>query len=71
MCLGDSPDPPPPPPAPPPPPPVLEQAAPTTAAPRQAELDDRKASGTKRYRSSGLGIDGSTSTPAGGLGISM
>ena len=70
MCMGSSPSPPPPPPAPPPPPPVLDQEAPKTAAPSMAETEQRRASGTKRYRTSGLGIDGgNTSTPTGGLGI--
>jgi hypothetical protein len=52
MCLGSSPSPPPPPPAPPPPPPVLEQSAPSTSAPKQAEALERRASGTKKYRTS-------------------
>jgi len=71
MCFS-SPDPPPPPPPPPAPPPVLEQSAPQTSAPKQAENLERRAVGTKKYRTSGLGITGSTS-PAGaggsGLGI--
>lgn len=71
MCTG-SPEPPPPPPAPPPPPPVLEQEAPKTSAPNQAEMAERKASGTKRYRNSNLGISATQPTaPTGGLGITM
>lgn len=72
MCM-DSPDPPPPPPAPPPPPPVLEQEAPKTNMATAAEQAERRASGTKRYRTSGLGIESTStsSTSAGGLNIPL
>jgi hypothetical protein len=70
MCMGSSPPPPAPPPPPPPPPPVLEQSAPATSAPKQAETLDRRAVGTKKYRTSGLGIS-DTSSPAGGSGLGI
>jgi len=69
MCFGGA-KAPPPPPTPPPPPPVLDQEAPDTSAPKQADMMDRRAGGTKRYRTSGLGIDSSPgSTASGGLSI--
>jgi len=74
MCFGSSPDPAPPPPPPPPPPPVLEQSAPATSAPKQAETLDRRATGTKKYRNSGLGINDTAPAQSGGgsgLGITM
>ena len=73
MCFGDSPDPPPPPAAPPPPPPTLEQPAPELKSNTSGEDARDTAVGSKKYRSSNLGIStsgdtkGSTST---GLGIS-
>jgi len=70
MCF-DSPDPPPPPPPPPAPPPVLEQSAPATSAPKQAETLERRAVGTKKYRTSGLGIESASTSTGTGLGISM
>lgn len=70
MCFS-SPDPAPPPPSPPPPPPVLEQSAPATSAPKQAEALERRAAGTKKYRSSSLGIAESSPTSGSGLGIAM
>jgi hypothetical protein len=74
MCFGDSPDPPAPPPPPPAPPPTLDQSAPATSAPKQAETLNRRAVGTKKYRTSGLGISDTApaaSTSGSGLGISM
>ncbi len=71
MCMGSSPSPPPPPPAPPPPPPVLDQSAPATSAPKQAESMERRAAGTKKYRTSSLGITESNSSSGSGLGITM
>lgn len=70
MCF-DSPDPPAPPPPPPAPPPVLEQSAPATSAPKQAETMERRAVGTKKYRTSGLGISGGDSAPSGGSGLGI
>ena len=72
MCLGDSPDPAPPPPPPPAPPPVLDQSAPATSAPKQAETLNRRSVGTKKYRTSGLGISDTAPATAGtGLGITL
>ena len=69
MCSGSAPAPAPPPPPPAPPPPVLEQSAPVTAAPNQAELQNRSATGTKKYRNRGMDIPSVSTTAAGGLGI--
>jgi hypothetical protein len=69
MCFGGN-DPPPPPPPPPAPPPVLEQSAPATSAPKQADSLERRAVGTKKYRTTGLGISDAPATSSG-LGISM
>jgi hypothetical protein len=74
MCFGSSPEPAPPPPPPPAPPPVLEQSAPATSAPKQAETLDRRAVGTKKYRTSSLGIasdTANTGSGGSGLGITM
>lgn len=70
MCFS-SPDPAPPPPTPPPPPPVLDQSAPATSAPKQAESLERRASGTKKYRTSSLGIAETNASSGSGLGIAM
>lgn len=72
MCLGGGSKTTPPPPPPPPPPPVLEQDVPKTAAPTGGEVSKRKALGSKKYRTSSLGIDDSSSSGAGtGLGITQ
>ena len=73
MCFGSSPEPAPPPPPPPAQPPVLAQSAPPTAAPKEAETLANRAAGTKKYRTTNLGIaDASTAGAAGsGLGITM
>ena len=73
MCFS-SPSPAPPPPPPPAPPPVLDQSAPASSAPKQAATLQNQAAGTKKYRTSSLGIADTapTSTSTGtGLGISM
>lgn len=73
MCMS-APDPAPPPPPPPAPPPVLEQSAPATSAPKQAEQLNQRAVGTKKYRTSSLGIaadTGASSSGGSGLGITM
>lgn len=71
MCMGSSPPPPPPPPPPPAPPPVLEQAAPAKAtAPSQSDSLNNQAQGTKKYRTSSLGISDNASGSGTGLGIS-
>lgn len=69
MCLS-SPRPPAPA-TPPPPPPVLEQAAPESAAPTTSESLGNTAKGTKKYRTSGLGINSGSDgmNQAGGLSI--
>jgi hypothetical protein len=73
MCTGGgkAPPPAPPPPPPPAPAPMLDQSAPATAAPDSAELQNRRAEGTKKYRRRNMDIQSSniTTTPAGGLGI--
>lgn len=74
MCFSSSPAPAPPPPPPPAPPPVLEQSAPATSAPKQADTLQNRAVGTKKYRTSSLGISdsgGTTSSGGTGLGITM
>jgi hypothetical protein len=50
---------------------MLDQSAPATAAPDSAELQNRRAEGTKKYRRRNMDIQSSniTTTPAGGLGI--
>lgn len=73
MCMS-APDPAPPPPPPPAPPAVLEQSAPATSAPKQADQLAARAAGTKKYRTSSLGISsdaGATSSGGSGLGITM
>jgi hypothetical protein len=53
---------------------VLDQSAPATSAPKQSEQLDRRAVGTKKYRTASLGIADSTSTTGSGgsgLGITM
>lgn len=71
MCMSSNT--PPPPPAPPPPPPVLDQTAPESAAPKTSESLANTAMGTKKYRTSNLGINsngsGNNTTQAGGLSI--
>ena len=70
MCFGgDSPPPPAPPPPPPAPPPVLEQAAPQTSAPKQSDNLANQAAGTKKYRTSMLGISTADSGSSSGLSI--
>ena len=71
MCMGSSPSPPPPPPPPPAPPPVLEQSAPATSAPKQADSLNRRAVGTKKYRTDTLGITEAAPTSGTGLGITQ
>lgn len=76
MCFGNNDTPPaaPPPPPPPAPPAVLDQSAPQTSAPKQAQQLKYQATGTKNYRTSGLGITDTASTANSGgtgLGISM
>ena len=65
MCFGGDSEPPPPPPPPPAPPPVLEQAAPQTSAPKQSDNLANQAAGTKKYRSSSLGISGGAESGSG------
>lgn len=74
MCTGGgkAPPPAPPPPPPAPPAPMLDQSAPVTAAPDSAELQNRRAEGTKKYRRRSMDVQSTpnvTATPAGGLGI--
>ena len=75
MCFSSAPEPAPPPPPPPAPPPVLEQSAPQTSAPKQADTLNNRAVGTKKYRTSSLGIADTSTASAGsggsGLGITM
>ncbi len=64
----------PPPAAPPPPPPTLDQSAPEVAAPKTADSLNRRAMGTKQYRSSlSIGAPTSSNTVSNnsGLGITM
>lgn len=69
MCLGSSS--PPPPPAPPPPPPVLDQQAPESAAPKTSDSLSNTAKGTKKYRTSNLGINNTGSGSSGSNGLSI
>lgn len=72
MCFSDGADPPPPPAAPPPPPPTLEQPAPELKSNTAGDDARDAAAGTKKYRSSNLGISAGTtnSGTSTGLGIS-
>jgi hypothetical protein len=68
MCIGNDPPEPDPPATPPPPPPVLEQEAPKTIAPKTADQLQRRADGTKKYRSP-LSINSGSGTDNTGLSI--
>jgi hypothetical protein len=72
MCFGGDSAPVAPAPAPPPaPPPVLEQAAPQTTAPKQSDDLANQAAGTKKYRTSGLGIGSDTTGSGSSTGLTI